>query len=89
MFNSRNFAIWEVLRTEEFSPLKNSVEAKSETPLTCRQDLSALHTKWLENAGAVFIENDESSENACLECEISPLVSYSGEVSEIFILRSI
>ncbi len=82
MINNRNFAIWEVLRSEEFSPLKNSVESKSETPVTCRQDLSSLHTKWLENAGALFVDNVESNEDSYLECEISPLVSYSGEVSD-------
>lgn len=73
----RNFAIWEVPRNEEFSPLKNADTAKSETPTTCKQDISALHTKWLENAGAIFEEN---SENADSKCEVSPLVSYNGEV---------
>ena len=52
-----NFAIWEVLREEEFSPLKNADDAKSETPTTCRMDLSALHTKWLVKAGAIISEN--------------------------------
>lgn len=44
-------------REEEFSPLKNSNEAKSENPNTCRKDITALHTKWLLNAGANFVEN--------------------------------
>ena len=52
-----NFAIWEVRREEEFSPLKNSNEAKSENPRSCKQDISSLHTKWLLNAGASFNEN--------------------------------
>ena len=50
----RNFAIWEVLREDEFSPLKNGDDAKKETPTTCRNDLSAQHLKWLLNAGATF-----------------------------------
>ncbi len=45
-----------MLREEEFSPLKNADSAKSETPTTCRQDLSNLHKKWLEKAGANFSE---------------------------------
>jgi len=78
---STNFAIWEVLREEEFSPLKNADDAKSETPTTCRMDLSALHTKWLVKAGAIISENSssETGEESPFECEISPLVSYSGE----------
>ena len=46
-----------MLRSEEFSPLKNADTAKSETPTTCRQDIFALHTKWVEKAGATFVEN--------------------------------
>lgn len=78
---STNFAIWEVLRSEEFSPLKNADSAKSETPTTCRQDIFALHTKWVEKAGAKFVENSSSNDDgkSSMECEISPLVSYSGE----------
>jgi len=50
----RNFAIWEVPREEEFSPLKNGDDAKKETPTTCRSDLYAQHFRWLKNAGATF-----------------------------------
>ena len=53
-FYCRNFAIWEVLREEEFSPLKNGEDAKKETPTTCRNDLSAQHQRWLIKAGATF-----------------------------------
>lgn len=78
---STNFAIWEVLRDEEFSPLKNSIEAKSETAKTCKEDLQALHARWLMKAGALFEEsstgNDDGDSNK--NCEISPLVSYRGE----------
>lgn len=82
---STNFAIWEVLRSEEFSPLKNADTAKSETPTTCRQDIFALHTKWVEKAGATFVENSSSEGNSDIECEISPLVSYNGEDIEKFV----
>jgi UDP-N-acetylglucosamine/UDP-N-acetylgalactosamine diphosphorylase len=48
----RNFAIWEVVREDEFSPLKNSNDSKKDSPETCKQDLMALHYKWLNASGA-------------------------------------
>jgi hypothetical protein len=48
-----------VKRSEEFSPLKNSDLVKSENPTTCRQDIYAECTRWLENAGAEFVYNSE------------------------------
>lgn len=63
-----------MLRQEEFSPLKNSDDAKNETPTTCRQDLYAQHSRWLLNAGATLDDSDST------ECEVSPLISYNGEV---------
>jgi len=83
---STSFAIWEVLRNEEFSPLKNSNESKNETPITCRLDLYAQHYRWLVNAGAILNETDDlsrdSQKETFIECEISPLVSYNGEELE-------
>jgi UDP-N-acetylglucosamine/UDP-N-acetylgalactosamine diphosphorylase len=55
-----NFAIWEVLREEEFSPLKNGEDAKSDNPTTCRNDLMEQHLKWLKKAGASLIKDDFS-----------------------------
>jgi UDP-N-acetylglucosamine/UDP-N-acetylgalactosamine diphosphorylase len=61
-----------VRREDEFSPLKNADGAKSETPTTCRQDLESQHKRWLQKIGIKFeLPN---------EVEISPLVSYEGEV---------
>lgn len=85
-FNCRNFAIWEVLREDDFSPLKNGDDAAKETPTTCRNDLYNQHVKWLVKAGATFQPDlDPVGENAKVanECEISPLVSYNGEVRAI------
>ena len=80
---TRNFAIWEVNREDEFSPLKNSDSAKSENPTTCRSDIYSQCTRWLESAGATFIYNsDEERKDKNAICEISPLVSYSGEVKQ-------
>jgi len=76
---SKNFAVWEVRRDEEFSPLKNGSGLK-DTPSTCRRDLMNLHLRWLEKAGAQLpTEISKNVENSTKICEISPLVSYSGE----------
>ncbi|CAF1037658.1 unnamed protein product [Brachionus calyciflorus] len=74
---SERFAIWEVPREQEFSPLKNADEAKKDCPSTCRNELYAQHYKWLKNAGALF--EAKINETTRLELEISPLISYNGE----------
>jgi UDP-N-acetylglucosamine/UDP-N-acetylgalactosamine diphosphorylase len=79
-----NFAIWEVLREEEFSPLKNGEDAKSDNPTTCRNDLMEQHLKWLKKAGANLIK-DDFSVLPVPKLEISPLVSYNGENLESFL----
>jgi len=61
----------EVIRSEEFSPLKNSEKEATDNPKTCREHLSVLHAKWITSAGGKFL-------NSGL-CEISPLLSYEGE----------
>ncbi|CAF4363977.1 unnamed protein product, partial [Adineta steineri] len=66
------FAVWEVCREDEFSPLKNGTGSK-DTAETCRKDLMLQHIRYLKQAGAILQETNENS------CEISPLVSYSGE----------
>jgi UDP-N-acetylglucosamine/UDP-N-acetylgalactosamine diphosphorylase len=84
---STNFAIWEVLREDEFSPLKNADGAPKETPATCREDLYSRHSRWLVKAGATFqpTENtiepvqDEDKKKKNTVCDVSPLVSYDGE----------
>ena len=74
---SERFCIWEVPRDLEFSPLKNSDEAKKDCPSTCRADLYAQHYSWLKNAGAVFDLKIDQVDRIMFE--ISPLVSYNGE----------
>jgi UDP-N-acetylglucosamine/UDP-N-acetylgalactosamine diphosphorylase len=76
---SKTFAVWEVRREDEFSPLKNGSGSK-DTPVTCRRDLMLQHVRWLQEAGAYlpaditkYIETDGKT------CEIFPLVSYAGE----------
>lgn len=50
-FFNRTFAVWEVRREDEFSPLKNGSGSK-DTAATCRRDLMAQHARWLQDAGA-------------------------------------
>jgi UDP-N-acetylglucosamine pyrophosphorylase len=40
-----------MVRSEEFSPLKNSPDSQVDSPNTCRVDLSNLHKIWIEIAG--------------------------------------
>lgn len=68
---TEHFAVLEVARNEEFSPLKNAPGTGSDDPETSRRDLLAQHKRFLEAAGATVAEG--------VEIELSPLVSYAGE----------
>lgn len=68
---TKRFAVLEVARNEEFSPLKNAPGTGSDDPETSRRDLLAQQRRFLEHAGAKVAEG--------VEIEISPLVSYAGE----------
>lgn len=100
-----SFAVWDVLREDEFAPLKNGNDAAKDNPITCRASLMDLHHRWVLKAGGKFKrENDsvisdipsrcmnsshpdnnnesshkEDSEESPIICEVSPLISYSGE----------
>jgi len=75
--SSSNLVALEVLRNEEFSPLKNAPGSQKDCPETCRRDLSNLHKAWIKKAGGQIIEGND--EDDFLICEISPLVSLDGE----------
>jgi UDP-N-acetylglucosamine/UDP-N-acetylgalactosamine diphosphorylase len=66
-----NFAVLEVDRKEDFSPLKNAPGTGSDDPETSRRDLLARQKHFLEAAGAKVAEG--------VEIEVSPLVTYDGE----------
>jgi UDP-N-acetylglucosamine/UDP-N-acetylgalactosamine diphosphorylase len=68
---TKNFAVLEVARNEEFSPLKNAPGTGSDDPDTSRRDLLAQHRRFLEKAGGAVQEG--------VEIEISPRLSYAGE----------
>jgi UDP-N-acetylglucosamine/UDP-N-acetylgalactosamine diphosphorylase len=69
--HTARFAVLEVARAEEFSPLKNAPGTGADDPETSRRDLLAQHRRFLEAAGATVREG--------AEIELSPLVTYAGE----------
>jgi UDP-N-acetylglucosamine/UDP-N-acetylgalactosamine diphosphorylase len=68
---TERFTVLEVVRNEEFSPLKNAPGTGSDDPETSRRDLLAQHARFITRAGGQVDEG--------VEIEISPLVSYAGE----------
>ncbi|XP_033751188.1 UDP-N-acetylhexosamine pyrophosphorylase-like isoform X1 [Pecten maximus] len=59
--DDRSFAVWEVLREDEFAPLKNADTAAKDTPTTCREALLNLHHRYMLGAGSKFVHSDGSS----------------------------
>nr|XP_020649101.1 UDP-N-acetylhexosamine pyrophosphorylase-like protein 1 isoform X2 [Pogona vitticeps] len=92
---AENFVAFEVLREEEFSPLKNADPASKDTPTTARRSLLSQHYRWAQKAGARFMDSQghpipeiqslSGDEEPPAVCEISPLVSYFGEDLEQYL----
>ncbi|XP_078127984.1 UDP-N-acetylhexosamine pyrophosphorylase-like protein 1 isoform X3 [Sander vitreus] len=53
---SRNFVVFEVVREDEFSPLKNADGAATDNPTTARNSLLAQHCRWAIAAGATLLD---------------------------------
>jgi UDP-N-acetylglucosamine/UDP-N-acetylgalactosamine diphosphorylase len=72
---SQRMAVLDVLREEEFAPVKNAPGSQSDSPDTARAYISKLAKRWVSKAGAIL--KDDSSEEGI--CEVAPLTSYGGE----------
>jgi len=93
---SKNFALLEVERNDEFSPLKNSDKApRVDCPSACRWDVMNMNHRHLVAAGAkITVDGKEVPlpdrpvggypENYPAQIEISSLRSYKGENLEEF-----
>lgn len=53
----RTFAVLEVLREDEFSPLKNAPGSDKDTPATAKAALLDLHHRQILAAGGVVMDN--------------------------------
>ena len=73
------FACLEVDRKEEFSPLKNARGKGEDDPDTSKKDIMDQGARWLRNAGATIISEQDSS-----GVEISPLKSYVSMLKHFF-----
>jgi UDP-N-acetylglucosamine/UDP-N-acetylgalactosamine diphosphorylase len=73
--SAKSTAIMEVVREEEFAPIKNA--RGEDSPATARALLTNLYARWLENAGLQLPRDAEGHIDGLLE--ISPLFALDGD----------
>ncbi|KAG8046778.1 hypothetical protein GUJ93_ZPchr0008g12126 [Zizania palustris] len=73
---SPSTALFEILREEEFAPVKNANGATYDTPDSARLMLLRLHSRWVVAAGGFLTH---SVPLYMTGVEVSPLCSYMGE----------
>jgi UDP-N-acetylglucosamine/UDP-N-acetylgalactosamine diphosphorylase len=73
---SPSTALFEVLREEEFAPVKNANGASYDTPDSAKLMLLRLHSRWVVAAGGFLTH---SVPLYMTGVEVSPLSSYAGE----------
>jgi len=71
---STQMAVMDVLREDEFAPVKNAPGSPSDSPDTAGNMMSTLYKKWVKKAGGILVNEEDSG-----LCEISPLVTHAGE----------
>ncbi|XP_074562307.1 UDP-N-acetylglucosamine diphosphorylase 2-like [Curcuma longa] len=71
-----SMALFEILREEEFAPVKNANGASYDTPDSAKLMLLRLHSRWVVAAGGFLTH---SVPLYLTGVEISPLCSYAGE----------
>ncbi|KAL7552766.1 hypothetical protein ACHAWF_016009 [Thalassiosira exigua] len=71
---SERMAVLDVVREEEFAPVKNPPGSNSDSPDTARRLFSEMAKDWMRKAGATLTGDAESD-----ACEVGPGTSYAGE----------
>jgi UDP-N-acetylglucosamine/UDP-N-acetylgalactosamine diphosphorylase len=79
---SERMCIFDVIRKEEFAPVKNAPGASSDTPESACTMISELAQSWVVQAGGTLLS---PKDDVMTICEISPLVSYAGEGLEVLV----